>query len=318
MQEFERLRQLVKVAELYYEYGQTQQDIASFLNLSRPTVSRLLKEAQQEGIVRIDIVNPLDGFSKLESTLEQLFGLKKAIVVPNFKKSEQETKQLLGLRAAKYINSIVRDGDTIAISWGTTLYELALKVQPKKVRSVQVVQCNGAIGRSIVKIHATEIMERISKAFNAGSYSLPTPAIVDNKQLAQMLKNENQTREILKLQETANIVLFSVGIPIPDSVLVEAGYFTPDDLIELKRKGAVGDIFSRYFTIDGQICDTDLNSRTIGMELVSLHRRPYSIAVAGGKTKARAIIGACRGGYVNVLITDEAAAEEVLALISKR
>lgn len=317
MQELDRLRQMVKVAQLYYEYGQTQQEIASFLNLSRPTVSRLLKEAQQEGVVLIEVVNPLDGFSELESKLEQFFGLKKAIVIPNFKRSEQEAKRLLGQRAAKYLYNIVRDGDTIAVSWGTTLYELALSIRPKKVRGVKVVQCNGAIGRSNVRSHATEIMERVSKAFNANSFSLPTPAIVNNRQLAGMLKNESQTREILELQETANIVLFSVGIPNPNSILVEAGYFTPDDLRELEKKGAVGDICSRYLTIDGEICEPQLNSRTIGMELESLRNRPYSIAVAGSKSKARAIIGACSGGYVNVLITDEAAAEEVLTLLSE-
>ncbi|MGE5550057.1 MAG: sugar-binding transcriptional regulator [Bacteroidota bacterium] len=310
----ERLTLMVKVAQLYYEYKQTQQEIASFLNLSRPTICRLLQEAEQKGVVQVNVINPLEGLTELETELEKALRLKKVIVVPNFNQRPHESKRHLGERAAKFLHSTVRDGDTIAVSWGTTLYETALVIRPKRVRMVKVVQCNGGVGRNNVNTHATEIIELIGNAFNAASYSLPTPAIVDSKRVAEMLRNESRTREILSLLQTANIALFSVGIPTNNSILVEAGYFTPLDLVELQNKGAVGDICSRYITVEGEICDPDLNARTIGLELDYL-RNPstYSIAVAGGKEKSQAIIGACKGGYVDVLITDEAASREILS-----
>lgn len=314
MQDLKRLSLTVKVAQLYYEYGQTQQKIASFLNLSRPTVSRLLKEGEQEGIIQINVINPMEGFSELETKLEKLFNLKKVIVIPDFNCKPPEIKKRLGERTAKYLHSIVRDGDVIAISWGTTIYEVALGISAKRVRGVKVVQCNGGIGRNNVNTHANEIMSKISQAFNALAFSLLTPAIVDNKHVAELLRNESLSKETFDLLQAANIVLFSLGIPTDNSILVEAGYFTPQDMVDLQKKGAVGDICSRYFNINGEICDDDLNARTIGLEIGTLRGRPYSIAVAGGKAKAAAIIGSCTGGYVNVLITDEAAAEEVLSL----
>lgn len=314
MQDIKRIELMVKVAQLYHEYHQTQQKIATLLNLSRPTVSRLLKEAEEEGIIRISVVNPLGEASELETALEKRFNLKKVIVVPSLNSSPQKIKERLGEKAAKYLHSIVRDGDIIAISWGTTLYEVALKVSPKRVSGVKVVQSNGAIGKKSSNDHGNETLHLISKAFNATSYSLPIPAIVDDKHVAELLKRESLTREIFALLDAANIVLFSIGIPTTNSILVEAGYFTPEDLAELQRKGAVGDICSRYFDINGEICDPELDARTVGLELDRLRGKPYSIAVAGSREKAPGIIAACKAGYINVLITDEAAAEEILQL----
>ena len=258
------------------------------------------------------MVNPLDGLLEQETDLETALKIKKAIIVPNLGQREQDSKRHLGEKAARFLHSIVRDGDTIAVSWGTTLYETALVMKPKRVRGAKVVQCNGGVGRNNVNTHAAEIIDRIGSAFNAASFSLPIPAVVENRQTAEMLRNESQTKLILDMLKTANIALFSVGIPTSNSILVEAGYFTPQSILELQNRGAVGDIFSRYITIDGEICDPELDARTIGLELDFL-RNPstYSIAVAGGRAKAKAILGACRGGYVDVLITDDSAAQEI-------
>ena len=76
--------------------------------------------------------------------------------------------------------------------------------------------------------------------------------------------------------------------------------------------GAVGDICSRILKADGSICSNDLNSRTIGIELEELKRKPYSIAVAGGKDKLSAIKAALNGKWFNCLITDEWIATELL------
>lgn len=285
MQDIKRIELMVKVAQLYYEYHETQQRIASFLNLSRPTVSRLLKEAEEEGIIRISVINPLGEASELETNLEKLFNLKEVIVIPTLNSNPQQIKERLGEKAAKYLGSIVRDGDIIAVSWGTTLYEVAQRISPKRVSGVKMVQSNGAIGKNSSNDHGNEILHLLSKAFNATSYSLPIPAIVDDKHVAELLKRESLTKEILALLDAANIVLFSIGIPTTNSILVKAGYFTPEDLADLQKKGAVGDICSRYFNMNGEICDPDLNARTVGLELDKLRGKPYSIAVAGSTEK---------------------------------
>ena len=71
----------------------------------------------------------------------------------------------------------------------------------------------------------------------------------------------------------------------------------------------MGDVFSHFF---------DLNGRLVRMSVETLIKVPYSIGVAGGKLKAEAILGALHGKYVNILITDNTAAERVLALVNKK
>lgn len=51
------------------------------------------------------------------------------------------------------------------------------------------------------------------------------------------------------------------------------------------------------------------------IELEQLRKVPKVIVVAGGAEKAEAILGALRGGYVDILITDEAAAPATIDLM---
>src|SRR5690349_16147159 len=72
---------LTKVSSLYYLRDQTQQEIADRLRISRPTVSRLLQEAQQQGIVQITVAPPRGLHTELESRLEERFALSAVHVV---------------------------------------------------------------------------------------------------------------------------------------------------------------------------------------------------------------------------------------------
>ena len=77
-------------------------------------------------------------------------------------------------------------------------------------------------------------------------------------------------------------------------------------------KQSVGDICSRFFDGDGNISSEEINKRTIGIELEELKLKKRSILVAGGNRKIKAIDGALRGGYANVLIIDQHTAKELL------
>jgi len=55
------------------------------------------------------------------------------------------------------------------------------------------------------------------------------------------------------------------------------------------------------------------SNRRIGLSLDQLRGMPNVVAVAGGREKAEAVLGAIRGGYLKVLVTDETTAEELLA-----
>ena len=302
--ENEKLNKIIEVARLYYQLDYSQQEIAKKLDVSRPTVSRLLKQAKESGIVEIKIHNPVEAGALLTEQLKMKFGLKEVVVASVSEYDSALIKRQLGEVAANYLNKVVKDHDVIATSWGTTVYELATKLKTKPVSQTTVVQLNGGVSHSETKTYASEIIHLFGEAYNTQTFLLPLPAIVDHIVVKQAIEADRHIRKILDLGKQANIAIFSVGTPVLDSVLLQAEYFSMDDQHLIQSK-AVGEICSRFFDKNGEICVENLNSRTIGIELDELAKKEKSILVAGGPKKLEAIYGALKGKYANVLITDE-------------
>ncbi|WP_342771466.1 sugar-binding transcriptional regulator [Paenibacillus sambharensis] len=302
---------VIDAARMYYELDYSQQEIAKRLGVSRPTVSRLLQLAKEEGIVQIRIVDPKKNSGITARRLEERFGLKKAVVVPVPDEEEAVIKRYLGEAAAGYLWDTVQDGDIIATTWGTTLYQVAVHLRPKHVRDVKVVQLNGGVSHSETDTYAHQIVQLFGKAFQTSPYFIPLPAIVDHAVVKHAIEADRHIRNILELGQRANIAMVTVGAPTDDSVLIKANYFTEADLAVIYERGA-GDICSRYIDVDGVLCSRELDNRTIGITLDELKKKEQSILVAGGISKVNAVYGALKGRYTNVLVTDQYTADSLL------
>lgn len=305
----ERAQLLGRVAQLYYEQSVTQEAIAASLHISRPTVSRLLKEAREEGIVQIIINTPFRYVTDLEVRLAQAFRHLQQVQVL------RETDSATVVRAAAlYVGNIVKDGDVIGVSWGNTMTEMTAHLPHHPLRGATVVQLNGGVARAGAGTNAHDIISRFGRAFGAETYYLNVPAIVDSPQVREALLQNRETVQVLSLGKRATVAVYAIGAPESQSVLVQAGYFSPQFLQRLQRQGAAGDICSRYFTVDGQVCDSELNARTIGVTLEALGQVEHAVAVVRGAHKAPGVLGALRGGFLTDLIIDEATAGAVLRL----
>ncbi|UII54466.1 sugar-binding transcriptional regulator [Cytobacillus spongiae] len=307
----ERKSKIIEAAKLYYLLDYNQSDIAKQLGVSRPTVSRLLQLAKEEGIVQIKIIDPEEDIANLATQLEQKFNLKKAIVTHIPQYEDHVIKTYLGEKTASYLNEIVQDGDTIGVTWGTTLYHTAVELKEKAVKDVKVVQLKGGVSHSETNTYANEILYLFGKAFRTTPHHLPLPAIVDHIVVKQAMEADRHIHKILQMGRNCNIALYTVGPIKSESLLFQLGYFTEED-IEVIYKNAVGDICSRFFDLDGQICNEQLNTRTLGIELDELKNKEYSILVAGGANKIDGIYGALQGSYANVLVTDQFTAKFLL------
>jgi len=302
---------MVEAARLYYVHQLNQQQIAKKLGISRPGVSRLLQRARDDGIVRIEIVDPSERGSQLEDKLKKQYGLKKVVVVPE-DEDVHVVKRRLGQAAVIMLDQIVTEGTILGISWGTTMQEVARQVRSKHIKDVVVVQLNGGISRAEYDTHASEISQKIGEKYRAIPFLLPLPAVVDQSDLKRAIVSDKNIARTLELARKAEIAIFTIGSFGHQSVLVKADYFEIDEVDSLLSRGAVGDICSRIISYDGKICSDELNSRTIGIELEELKRKQYSIAVAGGKEKLQAIKAGLQGQWFNTLITDEWVAFELL------
>ncbi|MDD4793452.1 MAG: sugar-binding transcriptional regulator [Firmicutes bacterium] len=304
---------LVRVARMYYENDLNQQEIAERVGLSRSRISRLLTRAREVGIVQVTIVDAFQEEHELSRELVAVYSLKRAAVFPISESSPRPLRWHLGQAAARLLREVIRDGDVIGVTGGTTMLEMARALRPLKRENVKIVQLEGALsGKGEALIHGNEITAIVAATFDAPPYFLSAPTIVESKQLRDALARDPNMGRILQKGREANVAVFSVGRPSKSCILAQAGYLSEEDINMLLYKGAVGDICSRFFTADGSVCDEALNERTIGLELDELACKESSILVAGGPKKIAGIAGALRGGFANILVTDEATARTLI------
>ena len=306
---------LAHVASLYYEEDLTQAEIARRIGTSRSTVSRMLQEARDAGIVEIIIHHPWRTVPELERELVRRFHLYQARVLQARGKRYPEVLKGLGVLAARHIDGILTDGMTLGISWGTAVFSTVQALRPKRRLPIRVVQMIGAVGTSDPLIDGPDLARLLANVYGGEYRYLHAPLIVESPQVREALLQEPHIRETLEMARKADLALVGIGSPRPEvSSLLRAGYLDREALARLREQGVVGDICARHYDIHGRILDIPLNRRIVGIEPEDIHTIGQVIGVAGGEPKAEAILGALRGGCVDVLITDDTAVERVLAL----
>lgn len=309
---------LVKVAKLYYQLNYSQEKIAKELGVSRSLIARLLKEAKERKIVEIRINDIYQRKEKHIEYVKKHFKLKKLIVVDVPKNDHTVIKKYLGEGCSNYINSIVKEGDILGTTWGTTIFEVAKRIEKKQIRNIDIVQFNGGIPHIDSNTFATEILNCFGRSFNTEPFFLPLPAIFERAEIREMIMSDRHISNVINLAIKSNIALFTVGDRRRDSTLIKAGYLNEGDLENLEKNNAVGDICSRFINLQGEICSEELNNRTIGINLHHLRSKETSILVAGGERKTHSIIGALNGKYANVLITDQYTLESIFNVLYKK
>lgn len=312
----ERHQLLAEIAQLYYVDGLSQEEIASRVNLSRPSISRLLLDARELGIVEINVNQPIPTAPELEEQVRDTFSLQGVRVLERRGVDDEEVLRLLGRLGAAVLTTIIKDGMILGLSWGTAVHRVIEALRPRRLPRVKVVQLIGGIGSPYRSIDGPEQCRRAAETFGAQHYYLNAPIKVENPDVAAALLKDHSIQEVLELARQADIALMGIGSTNPEvSTQYHSGYMTFEDLRRLEKVGAVGSMCSSFFNLEGEAVKAPwLDSCTIGVDWEDLNRIGTVVAIAGGRRKAPAILGAVRTGHVDMLITDDAAAEEMLAM----
>ena len=314
MARIDELRLMTKVARLYFEKELNQQSIAAQLNLSQATVSRLLKRAKKEQIVRTLISVPPGAYPALEESLQSLYGLKDAVVVDCV--DCDDPMREIGAAAAYYVETTLNQKEIIGISsWSSTLLAMVDAMQPlTRETRAQVVQVLGGVGNPNAEVHAARLTGRLATLVNGTSRFLPAPGVVGSAESVRVMLDDPFTREVVNIFNQVTLALVGIGAVEPSALLASSGnIFSPQELTLLREQGAVGDVCLRFFDSQGQAVRTLLNDRVIGISLEQLRQVERAVGIAGGPRKVQAIRGALKGRYVNVLITDRFTAEQLAA-----
>lgn len=309
----ENIRILLKVAQLYYQDNFTQQEIAENLRISRSKVSRVLQQAREQNIVQISIFSPSEDYTNLENKLEKKYGLKEVVIafIPEIN-SQAAIRRGLGTAAARYLHRLIQDGDLIGFTWGGSLSALADSIIPENKDNIQTVQLVGGLGEPDTDIHVIDIVKRAAIALNATMILIPAPGIVETIEAHKILLADKSIKQALDLAPKADIAFVGIGAPSTDSMIVQGGIMTEDEMTHLISIGVVGDIGLRFFDILGNPILSDVDNRIIGASLATFRKISHTVGVAGGVEKLKAILGAIRGKYINTLITDQNTAQQLL------
>jgi len=313
--EHEDVDLLAEVARLYYEQQMTQADIGRRINVSRSTVSRLLQEARDREIVTISIQYQVARDAPLEEQLQSRFGLKTVRVLRSNGRSDDAVRRGMGQLAARLLEHLARNDLVLGVSYGRSVADTIAQVRPTHYMNMTVVSVIGALGSKNPLIEGIDLARELAMKFDAKYRYLYTPLVVEDRRTRDALVHEPMVEDVLALGRRADVALFGIGALASDaSGLIWAGYLPRKDLTWLQNKGAVGHMCAQFFDVEGKVLDIDLNYRSIGIGIESLRDIETVIAVAGSEQKATAILGALHGGYVDVLVTDDKAAQLILEL----
>ena len=251
---------------------------------------------------------------ELELAVQEQYGLKEVIVVDSSFDEEQLLRSL-GAATAFYLETTIKNGEYIGISsWSETLLAAANAMQPlSRSVSARVIQILGSIGNPTAEKHAAQLTRHLANLVHGNATLLPAPGVVGSPETRDILLADPFVSEATALFGQITLALVGIGSVEPSRLLASSGnVFSGKELHLLKDHGAVGDICLRFFDAWGQPVETPLNDRVIGMSLEQLKSVRRTVGIAGGERKFAAIRGAIRGGWVNVLITDDTTAKQLV------
>ncbi len=312
----EEVRLLARVALLYYREGLKQSEIAERLDLSQATVSRVLRRAVDEGVVRISVSTPPNVFTEMEHELSTRYALKSAIVVDCEGEDDDDLIQRrLGMAAAYYVETTLGEAEVIGLSsWSATLLAMVDAMRPLSRRTgAHVVQILGGLGNPSASIYAARLTERFAYLVKGTAIYLPAPGVAASKAAHDSFLDDTYVQRAVEHFDRLTLALVGIGRLEPSILLARSGnVFSIEELETLRAAKAVGDVCLRFFDGDGKPITSQLDERVFGISLKQLRKARRSVGIAGGQRKMTAIHAALVGRWVNVLITDRCTAEYLL------
>jgi DNA-binding transcriptional regulator LsrR (DeoR family) len=297
---------------LYYVAGNTQDQIAAKLGVSRQSAQRLVSLAVSEGLIKVRLDHPIANCLELAGRLRSRFALDLVEVVPSDPGNPSTTLGVAEAAAAE-IEKWLRTAKPIilAIGTGRTLKAAIEQLSPMDCPQHKIVSLTGNISPDGSAAYYNVIFT-IADLIKARSFPMPLPVIASSPEERAMLHRQAMIQPTLELAAQADVTFVGIGDLGPRAPLFLDGFINEAELKALQKAGAVGEICGWSFDRDGRFIEGITNDRVASAPLPS-REKSLVVALAMGEAKLPGIRAAVNRRLVNGLITDEATAAALLA-----
>ena len=299
-----------KAAQLYFNRGMRQEEVAVALGVSRASVALYLQRARDAGLVETRLRTEAFRHHELALELERRFDLEAAYVSDNDGDDADLYDDAIKL-AADVLSENFDDGDRLGVAWGRTLQRLSELAPNSPRKSATVMQLCGNLGTAFGNA-PEESVHAIAKRFGAASRILYAPLVVSTADLANALRREPIIADQIAAFGDCGKAVFSIGDCEENSHIVRCGAVTKPELKTLVKNGARGVVAGRLISADGEPMAYHGGDRVIGVTLENLLEIPFRLAVVVGVEKTEAVLAGLRGGFASHIVLDKSLAEAVV------
>ena len=295
---------MVKAAWYYYFENMTQQAIADRLSISRMRVIRLLENARQTGVIQFRLRSDSIGVIEQSRQLIDKYHLKDAFLIPEVPEGEAHPNESIARAGAMYVADRLGESACINVGYGDTLSRMLNHLATMVQSPVTCVSLTGGVSNYLPNTR--------SNVFNARLNIMPAPLLASSAEMAAAMREESSVSEIIRMSELSTFTLVGIGALSNTATVFNTGLLSQTDMLYLKINHAVGDVLGHFLDQDGNLIHTPIEERLISTPLDRLREMHNVIGLAAGVEKVEAIRAVLRGGYLDILITDETTANLLL------
>ena len=294
---------MVKASWYYYFENMTQQAIADRLAISRMRVIKLLDAARQSGVVQFRLRLDSIGMMERSRELMERYHLKDVFIIPEAEQ-ESQTNESIARAGAMYISDRLGENACINVGYGDTLGKTLNHLATMVQTPVTCVSLTGGV--------SCYLPNGRSNVFNARLCLIPAPLLASSHEMAAAMRAEDSVSEVIRTAELSSFTLVGIGSMHDTATILRSGLISQNEMFRLRMAGSVGDVLCHFLDKNGQLIASDIEDRLISTPLNQLLTMDNVVGLAAGRHKAEAIRSVLRGGYLDILITDEPTAALLL------
>ncbi|MFD1696149.1 sugar-binding transcriptional regulator [Roseibium aestuarii] len=309
--ETSRLDDAARAGWLYYVAGNTQDEIARKLGVSRQSAQRLVSLAVSEKLIKVRLDHPIARCMELSAELKSRYGLQMCEVVPSDPDAPFSMVGVAEAAAAELERQLkVETPQVITLGTGRALRAMVDQVPILNCPQHKIVSLLGNM-MSDGSASAYNVVIRLADRINARHYPMPLPVFAGSREERSLLHDQPPVRNILGLTEQASATFVGIGNMGETAPLYVDGFISEAEMRDLLKAGAMGEITSWVYDSNGKLIEGLTNDRVASAPLRPDADHPVT-GIAAGKQKIPAILGALKGRLINGLVTNEATAELLL------